>query len=110
MNVYEEAHNLAHAIKESNEFIEFDRLRKEIEEDEVLKDMLKDLQGKQMEMQLKSMSGEEVGSEMMEQVQSLMAMIATKPKAGEYLQAEARFSVMMKDVYDILSDIIDIQM
>ena len=31
MNVYDEAHGLARAIKESNEFLEFDRMRKEIE-------------------------------------------------------------------------------
>ena len=29
MNVYDEAHSLAKAIKESNEFKEFDRIRKE---------------------------------------------------------------------------------
>lgn len=33
MNVYEEAHNLARAIKESNEFKEFDRLKKEVDQD-----------------------------------------------------------------------------
>ena len=31
MNVYDEAHNLARAIKESGEFKEFDRMRKELE-------------------------------------------------------------------------------
>ena len=34
MNVYDEAHSLAKAIKESNEFKEFDRMRVQIEADE----------------------------------------------------------------------------
>ena len=41
MNVYEEAHNLARAIKESNEFKEFDRLKKEVDQDPQLSAMLK---------------------------------------------------------------------
>ena len=32
MNVYDEAHSLARAIRESNEFREFDRMRKEVAE------------------------------------------------------------------------------
>ena len=110
MNVYEEAHSLARAVKESNEFIEFDRLRKEMEKDEQTDAMLKDFQRKQLELQARQMSGEAVDQEMMQQMQGMYAMIASKPQAAEYLQAEARFSVMMKDVYDILAEVINIKL
>lgn len=110
MNVYEEAHSLARAVKESNEFIEFDRLRKEMEKDDQLNSMLKDFQRKQLELQAKQMSGEPVDQDMMQQIQGMYTMLASKPQAADYLQAEARFSVMMKDVYDILADVINIKL
>ena len=50
MNVYDEAHNLARAIKESNEFKEFDRMRHEIEQDEEASKMIGELQ--QLQVQL----------------------------------------------------------
>lgn len=91
MNVYEEAHSLARAVKESNEFIEFDRLRKEMEKDDQLNSMLKDFQRKQLELQAKQMSGEPVDQDMMQQIQGMYTMLASKPQAADYLQAEARF-------------------
>ena len=41
-------------------------------------------------------------------MQSLYAMMASNPKAAEYMQAEARFAIMMKDVYEILSDVVKV--
>ena len=104
MNVYDEAHNLAKAIKESNEFLNFDHLRKEVEKDETTSQMLKDLQAKQMEIQAAQMTGKEVDPELVGQMQSLAAMIATKPLAAQYMQAEGAFSVMINDVFGILGE------
>ena len=110
MNVYEEAHRLADAVKESNEFKEFDSLRSEIEKDESMNSMLKDFQRMQLEIQAKQLSGEKLEQEMFSQLQNLYTMISSKPKAAEYLQAEARFSIMIKDVVEILGDVIKIKM
>jgi cell fate (sporulation/competence/biofilm development) regulator YlbF (YheA/YmcA/DUF963 family) len=109
MNVYEEAHDLARAIKESNEFKEFDALRQEVEKDEQLSSMLKDFQMKQIQLQTQQMSGEAMDPSMMGQVQSLYAMLAAKPQAAQYLQAQARFSIMMKDVTEILADAMNLK-
>jgi cell fate (sporulation/competence/biofilm development) regulator YlbF (YheA/YmcA/DUF963 family) len=109
MNVYEEAHNLGIAIKESNEFKEYDRLRKEVEADPELDKMMKDFQARQIEMQAKQMQGE-TDQNLMSQIQSMYSMIATKPKAAEFMQAQARFSVMITDVYGIISEHIGIKM
>lgn len=104
MNVYDEAHNLARAIKESTEFQQFDNLRREIEKDETTAQMLKDLQAKQMEIQAAQMTGQEPNAETITQMQSLATMIATKPLAAQYMQAEAAFSVMVNDVFGILGE------
>lgn len=106
MNVYEEAHSLERAIKESEEYKQFKLLKDKIDENENLKKMMEDFHGKQLELQAKQMMGEEVNSEMMQSVQNLYQIIAKDPVAAEYLQAEMRFSVMMQDVYKILGEVV----
>lgn len=106
MNVYDEAHNLAKAIKESNEFIEFEKIKKQVDADEQLSQMLKDLQEKQIEIQTTQMTGEEPSQELIQQMQSLATMVGTKPLAAQYMQAEATFSVMINDVFGIIGEAI----
>ena len=105
MNVYDQAHNLARAIKESEEFKQYDYLKKVIDQKEDLSKMVKDFQAKQFEMQAKQMMGEEVGPEMMQGIQELYQIIMTDPTVSQYMQAEMRFSLMMNDVYKILGEV-----
>ena len=60
MNVYNEAHNLAEAIKQAEEFKEYDRLRREIDADPEVSSMIHDFEQRQVEMQTKQMMGETV--------------------------------------------------
>ena len=50
------------------------------------------------------MMGEEISQEAMAAVQSLYGIMAGDPLCAEYLQAEMRFSLMMKDVYEIIGE------
>jgi cell fate (sporulation/competence/biofilm development) regulator YlbF (YheA/YmcA/DUF963 family) len=104
MNVYEQAHGLAAAIKESEEFKQFDTLRKKVQENPDLDGMIKDYEKKQMEMQAKLMSGGIDQTSMQQQMSDLYAVVMKDPLAAQYLQAQMRFSVMMADVYKILGD------
>lgn len=108
MNVYDEAHNLVKAVKESNEYKEYMRLREETAKDEMLSKMLKDLQELQVAIQTAQITGQTIDESQMSQFQSVYAMLAAKPLAAEYMQAEVRFSMMIKDVFDILGDAINI--
>ena len=106
MNVYDQAHGLAQAIKNSEEFKQFDSFKKQIDQNAELAAMIKDFQTKQLEIQTKTMMGEQMGPVVMASVQQLYAIMAKDPLAAQYLQAEMRFSLMMKDVYEILSEAI----
>ena len=106
MNVYDEAHNLEKAIKESEEYKQFKVARDKVATNEELDAMLKDFQQKQMEVQAKQMMGEEIGDDMMSAVQNLYSIIQQDPMAAEYLQCQMRFSLMIQDVYKILGDVI----
>ena len=67
-----------------------------------------DFQAKQLELQTKQMMGETPGSEDMAVIQQLYAIMAKDPIAAQYMETEMRFSLMMKDVYEIIGEAIGI--
>lgn len=104
MNVYDSAHSLARAVRETPEYKEYVRLKKEISQNEELKNMIADFQQKQIEVQTQQMLGNQPESGIMEQIQSLYRIIASDPKAAEYMQAEMLFMRMISDIYGILGE------
>ena len=106
MNVHDEAHNLARAIKESAEYKQYAELKETASQNDELTAMLNDFQAKQFEIQAKQMMGEELGSDLMEQIQSLYQILMRDPLASQYVQAEMRFSLLVNDVYTILGEVI----
>ncbi|MFR1724563.1 YlbF family regulator [Emergencia timonensis] len=105
MNVYDQAHGLAAAIRESEEFKQYDQLKKVVDQNEELSKMIKDFQSKQFEAQAKQMMGEESAPDINQQIQNLYQIIVKDPMAAQYMQAEMRFSLMMNDVYKILGEV-----
>lgn len=106
MNVYDEAHNLARAIKESAEYKEYAELKEAASRNEEIAVMLNDYRAKQFELQAKQLAGEEMGPDMMEQIQSLSQIIMKDPLALQYVQAEAKFTLLVNDVFGILGEVI----
>ena len=106
MNVHDEAHNLARAIKESQEYKDYAAIKETASGNEELAAMLNDFQAKQFEIQAKQLMGEELGPELMEQIQSLGQILMRDPLAAQYIQAEMRFSMLVNDVYNILGEVI----
>lgn len=106
MNVYDQAHNLKAAIKESEEFKQYALAKSKMEANPELAEMLRDYQAKQFAVQGKQMLGEDVTSEMLQQVQNLYQIMMKDPLAAEYLQCEMRFAVMMQDVYQLLGEVV----
>jgi nucleotide-binding universal stress UspA family protein len=64
MNVHDEAHNLARAIKESFEYKEYVRMKDTASRNEELAAMLNDFQAKQFEIQAKQMLGGELDQDL----------------------------------------------
>ncbi len=106
MNVYDEAHSLAKAIRESNEFKEFDRMRKAVDDDKETSDMLKELTELQMQLQTAQLTGQQPDKDTFARFQSLNTMAMTKPLAMQYLQAQFALATMMNDVFGIVGEAI----
>ncbi len=106
MNVYDEINNLQRAIKESEEYKQYMAVKAKVAENEELNAMIKDYQGKQMELQMKQAMGESIEQEAMKLIQPLYEVMMKDPVAAEYLQCEMRFGMMMNDIYKSLADVV----
>ena len=85
MNVYDQAHILAKAIKECEEYKQYMNAKNMIAQNPDLDKMIQDFQAKQLEMQAKQIAGEEMDAEAVAKMQELM-------------------TIMMQDVYQILNE------
>ena len=79
-------------------------MRAEVDNDPQVSEMMKNLQQMQMQIQAAQVSGQEPPQELVSQMQSVATMVATKPLAAAYMQAEGAFSLMMNDVFGILGE------
>ena len=104
MNVYDQAHILAKAIKECEEYKQYMNAKNMIAQNPDLDKMIQDFQAKQLEMQAKQIAGEEMDAEAVAKMQELMTIMMQDPAAAQYVQCEMRFALMMQDVYQILNE------
>ena len=107
MNVYDQAHQLATAIKGSEEFKQYDRSKKQIEANPELDRAVKDFMARQFEVQAAQMMGQGPDAETIQKMQQLSAALMTDPTAANFIQCQMRFSMMMADVYKIIGETAD---
>ena len=106
MNPYDYAHDLARALKDSQEYKEYANIKAEVSKIPEVNEMLVDFQKKQYEFQMAQISGQKPSEEMMKSVQELMGVLNQNPKASAYLQAEMKFTQLVAEIYNIIGDAI----
>lgn len=106
MNVYDEAHNLARALKNCPEYQNYVAIKAEVSQNAELSAMLNDFQEKNMQMQTQQMLTGQIPEGMGDLIQSLYQSLAVDPLAARYLQAEMVFTKLVADVYGILGEVI----
>ena len=109
MNIYDEAHSLARAIKASDEYKNYVKVKSEVSAIPELNEMLVDFQQKQFQLQAAQFTGQEVEGDVMQQIQDLYQIIMKDPKAMEFMQAEMMFTRVVADVYKILEDAVKVE-
>ena len=107
-NPYDKARELIIAIKESQEYRDYEAAKERASQNQDLVAALNDYQEKQYELQKKTMLGEEITQDVMQQMQNLYEILARDPAAAAYIQAQMRFAMMVNDVYQVLGDVIKI--
>jgi cell fate (sporulation/competence/biofilm development) regulator YlbF (YheA/YmcA/DUF963 family) len=104
MNIYDKAHDLAKAMKESQEVEEITSAMKLVDADSESRRMLDDFRQRQMELQQRMMSGDMPAQEEMEKMEKQFEVLSLNLNIRRLFDAERRLSVIIEDVNKIISD------
>ncbi|HAZ05865.1 MULTISPECIES: YlbF family regulator [Acetobacterium] len=110
MNVYDEANNLARALKECTEYKNFVAAKEKLEQDPEKFEMAKDYMRRQMEIQSFQMLGNELSEEQITAYNTLANTIMGIPEIADFFQAQMYFSVIFQDITDIMAKAVDLGM
>ena len=105
MNPYDQAHALARALKESEEYREFIRLKETAYDDSTNKALLDEYKKLQFRLQAKAAAGESLPQDDMQRLTQIGALLQFNPDVSAYLMAEFRFQRMLSDIFKILADV-----
>jgi len=107
MNIYDKAHELAKALKESEQFVNFKNVKDSLtdEEDKKIIDEFRKLQ---MEAYQEELKNGRISDEMKSKLQSMNNAILENPKIQEYLMSEERFGIVWSDIMKILTQAVEI--
>lgn len=109
MNVYDKAHELARALLECEEYIEFKKAKEELEKDKKALEMLKDLRAKEIEVQTLALSGKTFAEEE-QKLNNLYEIVKYHSGIKRYLEAENKLMVLIFDIQKIIFSSLDIQL
>ena len=104
MNVYDAVNNLARAIKDSNEYQEYKKIKEEIIKDPSLKARFDEFEKIRYEEQLLAMQGERQSEEKIAKLQELYKILVQNSDVKEYFDKEVKFNVMIADVNKIIGE------
>ena len=110
MNPYDQAHALARALKDSEEYREYQRLREIAYEDSTNRALLDEYKRLQYQLQIKAASGESLPGDDMTRLQQIGTLLQFNSDVSAYLLAELRFQRMMSDIFKILADVAGIDL
>lgn len=104
MYVYDQANELAKAIKESKEYLEYKKAKEEVKSIPEMKEKIDEFEKIRYETQVLTIQGEEQSEEKMKKLQELYQILMQNPKVKEYFDIEVRFNVMLADINKIIGE------
>ena len=103
MYVYDEANNLAKAIKDSKEYEEYKKAKENLNSDAEMKTKVEEFEKIRYDVQVMSFKGEQ-DEEKQKKLQEMYQILTNDPKIKEYFEIEVRFNIMLADVNKIISE------
>jgi cell fate (sporulation/competence/biofilm development) regulator YlbF (YheA/YmcA/DUF963 family) len=104
MNPYDRAHQLARSLKDSDEYKEYKQLKQRVEADTEKKELVDEFRKKQLELQLKKTTGQDIDDGDMERLHYLFNMASADDDVKAMIQAEQRLGQLLSDIYKIIGD------
>lgn len=102
MNIYDHAHALARALKDSPQLKKYREVKSRLDKDPSAKEMLADFRKTQLELQKQQMAGLEVAEEQKKRLSQLYEIINMNITVKDYLSSENQLLVMVQDIYKII--------
>ncbi len=104
MNIYDTANNLASEIRNSNEYKDYAKIKKEIFENSNKKAKLQEFEQARYTTQLEAMQGKKQDENVMNSLQEMYAKLIEDEQIKKYFDAEMKFNVMIADVNKIIAE------
>ena len=104
MNVYDTANKLAAELKNSDEYLNYKKLKEELNQNNELKEKMEKFEKARYEVQLEGLKGEEKQKEKMEEAQKIYSELIEDEFARRFFDAEFKFNVLLADVNKIIAE------
>ena len=103
MYVYDEANNLAKAIQESKEYLEYKKAKEDLNSNPDMKKKVDDFEKIRYDVQVMSFQGKE-DPDKMKKLQEMYNILNADKSIKDYFDIEVRFNIMIADVNRIISE------
>lgn len=110
MNLHDKAHELASAIRQSDEYQSYRQARDAAMQNETQAALIKEYKKLQFQLQVSMAGGGKADPGEMERLQKIAAVLQYSPESTAYLMAEFRLQQILADIYKILGEAADIDM
>ena len=104
MNVYDTANRLAKELKESTEYLEYKKIREELDRNQDVKEKMAEFEKARYEVQLENLKGEEQEKSKLEEMQKIYMELVQNDLAKRYFDIELKFNVLLADVNKIIAE------
>ncbi len=104
MNIYDTANKLAYEIKQSNEYINYKNLKKEVNDKPELKEKLDKFEISRYEVQLMAIQSGKQDDQKTLEMQKIYAELIQDETMKKYFDAELKFNVLLTDVNKIIGE------
>ena len=104
MYVYDEANNLARAIRKSKEYEEYKKAKEELNNNPEMKKKVDEFEKIRYDVQVMTFQGEKPSEEKQKKLQEMYVILMNDQKIKEFFDIEVRFNIMLADVNKIISE------
>lgn len=107
MNIYDTANRLAYEIKNSEEYINYKKMKEEVKNNPELKEKLEKFEKERYEVQIEAMSSGKQDAEKVADMQKIYTELISNDIMKKYFDAELKFNVMLADVNKIIGESVE---
>ncbi len=108
--VYASAYRLAEEIRSSEEYQTYHQLKETVMANETQAALIREYRRLQVELQMKSFSGQQPDGEETQRFSALSGLLFSKPEVRDFLLSEMRLQQVLADIFKIVTEAADVEM